>query len=139
MIEGMHLTPISGGDILLEPGEGIDPANHDAYLTPLLEYLQQHKAQRLLYDLKMVRVIDSVYYRWLTALYSLCRISGIELIAVNMRPSAAYALAIMLDKPPPFNCALDIDSTHMKSDADEEMIEENEPGDALPDTAVGPE
>jgi len=139
MIEGMHLTPISGGDVLLEPGEGIDPGNHDAYLTSLLEYLQQHKAQRLLYDLKMVRVIDSVYYRWLTALSSLCRISGIELITINMRPAAAYALALMLDKPPPFNCALDIDSTHIKSDADEEMAEENEPGDALPDTAVGQE
>ncbi len=137
MIEGMHLTPISGGDILLEPGEGIDPANHDAYLTSLLEYLQQHKAQRLLYDLKNVRVIDSVYYRWLTALGSLCRISGIELITVNMRPAAAYALAIMLDKPPPFDCALDIDSTHMKSDVDSEIAEETESGDALPDTADG--
>lgn len=139
MIEGMHLTPIGDGNVLLEPGEGIDPANHDAYLTSLLEYLQQHNAQRLLYDLKNIRIIDSVYYRWLTALNSLCRISGIELITVNMRPAAAYALALMLDKPPPFNCALDIDSTHMKSDADEEMAEENEPGDALPDTAVGPE
>ena len=137
MIEGMHLTPIGDGNVLLEPGEGIDPGNHDAYLTSLLEYLQQHNAQRLLYDLKSIRIIDSVYYRWLTALYTHCRISGIELITVNMRPAAAYALAIMLDKPPPFNCALDIDSTRRRSASDEEMGEENESGDTLPDTANG--
>jgi anti-anti-sigma regulatory factor len=132
MIEGMHLTPIGDGNVLLEPGEGIDPGNHDIYLTSLLEYLQQHNAQRLLYDLKNVRIIDSVYYRWLTALSSLCRISGIELITVNMRPAAAYALAIMLDKPPPFCCALDIDSTRMRSDVDEEAAEKTADSEEIP-------
>ncbi len=114
MIEGMHLAPIGEGNILLEPGEGLDPADHDAYLMPVLEYLQKRQAQRLIYDLKNVRVIDSVYYEWLIALNAICRISGIELVAVNMRPSAAYALSVMVKEPPPFTCALDIDDVRKR-------------------------
>ncbi len=106
--EGMHLTPIGGGNVLLEPGEALDPSDPDAYLVALLTYLQQQRAARLIYDLKNVVVIDALYYAWLKRLHALCAVSGIELVAVNMRPAAAYALALVLDETPPFSCALNV-------------------------------
>ncbi len=108
MTEGIHLTPIGDGNVLLEPGEGLDPGNPEALLAPVLEFLQRHDARRLVYDLKSVRVIESVYYDWLTQLSATCRIANVEMVTVNMQPSAAYALSLALDKPPPFTCALDI-------------------------------
>lgn len=107
--EGMHLTPIGGGNVLLEPGEALDPTDPDAYLVALLGYLQQQRAKRLIYDLKNVAVIEAMYYGWLKRLHALCAVSGIELVAVNMRPAAAYALALVLDETPPFTCALNVD------------------------------
>ena len=108
MAEGIHLTPIGDGNVLLEPGEGLDPSNPDSLLAPILEFLQHHGARRLVYDLKNVRLIDAVYYTWLTQLNAACRIANVEMVTVNMQPAAAYALALTLDKPPPFICALDI-------------------------------
>ncbi|MHB8622238.1 MAG: STAS domain-containing protein [Sulfuricaulis sp.] len=108
MIEGIHLTPIGDGNVLLEPGEGLDPGNPEALLAPVLEILQQNEARRLVYDLKSVRLIDAVYYSWLTKLSATCRVANVEMVTVNMQPAAAYALALALDKPPTFGCALDI-------------------------------
>jgi hypothetical protein len=104
----MHLTLIGGTKVLLEPGEGLDPSDPEVYLEPLVAYLQTRDARVLLYDLSNVPVIDELYYRWLTAVDTICRISGIQLVTVNMRPAAAYALALMLDEPPAFECALDV-------------------------------
>ena len=108
-LEGMHLTPIGNGNVLLEPGEGLDPSDPDAYLTALLAHLQQQGARRLVYDLKNVPLVDTVYYDWLMAVHAQCRVMNIEMVAVHMRPPAAYALTQTLAAPPPFRCALDVD------------------------------
>ncbi|MBI3571791.1 MAG: hypothetical protein HY082_11950 [Gammaproteobacteria bacterium] len=108
MAEGIHLTPIGDGNVLLEPGEGLDPSNPDALVAPVLEFLQHNEARRLVYDLKSVRLIDEVYYTWLTRLSTTCRIANVEMVTVNMQPAAAYALSLALDGSPPFTCALDI-------------------------------
>lgn len=107
-MEGLHLTPIGEGNVLLEPGEGLDPAEPDALIAPILELLQRHEAARLVYDLKNVRLVDSIYYAWLTKLNGACRIANVELVTVNMQPAVAYALALALERSPPFRCALDI-------------------------------
>jgi anti-anti-sigma regulatory factor len=108
MIEGMHLTPIGDGNVLLEPGEGLDPSQPEALLAPVLEFLQRNAARRLVYDLKNVRLIDSVYYAWLVKLSAACRIADVGMVTVNMQPAAAYALSLTLDSSPPFTCVLDI-------------------------------
>lgn len=110
MARGMHLTAIGEGAVLLEPTEGLDPGEPDAYLVPLIGSLQQMRAQRLLYDLRNVPVIDSLYYGWLASVAAMCRISGIDMVVVNMRPATAYALALTLKDNPPFGCALDVNS-----------------------------
>ena len=33
MIEGIHLTPIGDGNVLLEPGEGLDPGNPESMVA----------------------------------------------------------------------------------------------------------
>ena|SRR3989344_4172721 len=108
MIEGMHLTPIGDGNVLLEPGEGLDPSDPDMLIVPILNVLQQQQALRLVYDLKNVRLVDAVYYSWLTKLHSACSVTNIEMVTVNMHPAAAYALSLALSTPPPFRCVLDI-------------------------------
>jgi rsbT antagonist protein RsbS len=108
MVEGIHLTPIGDGNVLLEPGEGLDPGNPESLLAPILEFLQRNEARRLVYDLKSVRLIDEFYYRWLTKLSATCRIANVEMVTVNMQPAAAYALSLLLSDSPPFSCALDI-------------------------------
>ena len=110
MIPGIHLTPIGDDCVLLEPGEGLDPTDPDAYLVPLLGYLQKQRARFLIYDLKTVALIDHVYYAWMTAMNSLCLISGITMVAANIRPHAAYALSQLIAGNPPFPCALNVDS-----------------------------
>lgn len=107
-MEGLHLTPIGEGNVLLEPGEGLDPAEPDALIAPILELLLRHEATRLVYDLKNVRLVDALYYAWLARLHAACRVANVELVTVNMQPAAAYALALALERPPPFRCALDI-------------------------------
>jgi anti-anti-sigma regulatory factor len=109
-LRGMHLTPIGDGKVLLEPGEGLDPTDPDAYLEPLLDFLQRRGARVLIYDLKNVPLIDRTYLDWLRSVEALCRVGGVSLVAVSMRPSAAYALALAMDGPVPFSCALDVDS-----------------------------
>lgn len=111
MIQGMHLTAIGACKTLLEPGAGLDPSDPDRYMEPLLDYLQQNNTQRLLYDLGDVHIIDVVYYDWLLQLYAICHISGVELVTINIRPPAAFALSLILDTNPPFTCALDVSQT----------------------------
>ncbi|MHB8347663.1 MAG: hypothetical protein ACYDHM_10870 [Acidiferrobacterales bacterium] len=110
MIPGIHLTPIGDDSVLLEPGEGLDPTDPDGYLVPLLAFLQKKRARFLIYDLKNVALVDRVYYDWMTAMNSLCLISGIRMVVANIRPYAAFALSQLIDGDPPFSCALDVDS-----------------------------
>jgi len=109
MVNGMHLTPIGERNVLLEPSEGLDPTDPDAYLVGMVDALQQLRTKRLIYDLKSIPLIDSVYYDWLLAVSGMCQISGIEMVVVNIRPAAAYTLALHLKETPPFGCALDVD------------------------------
>jgi hypothetical protein len=106
MVDGMHLTPIGGGAVLLEPGEALDPGAPDRYAVP---YLQERGARRLIYDLSNVPVVDELYYAWLLQVHRLCRVAGIELVAANMHADVAFALSLQLHEPPPFACALDVD------------------------------
>ena len=106
----MHLTPIGDRTVLLEPTEALDPSDPEAYLVALIGFLQKHGSARLLYDLRHVPVVDNVYYDWLKAVYATCQVANIRMIAVNIRPPTAYALALRLSEPPPFTCALDVDS-----------------------------
>ena len=107
--QGMHLTSLGGGAVLLEPAESLDPSQADELVGPLAETLQQMRARQLLYDLKSLAIIDGLYYAWLRRVSAICRISGVELVVVNIRPAAAYALAVMMEEAPPFRCALDVD------------------------------
>jgi len=59
MAEGIHLTPIGDGNVLLEPGEGLDPSNPEALVAPVLEFLQNNQAQRLVYDLKIAQAVSA--------------------------------------------------------------------------------
>lgn len=108
----MHLTPIDHGVVLLEPGEGLDPTDLSTYLVPLLQFLHSRKAKRLLYDFGSVPVIDEVYYTWLIRVHNACYVQGVELVAVNIKPQAAYALSLILEHKPPFTCVLDVNRIH---------------------------
>ncbi|WP_019567904.1 hypothetical protein [Thioalkalivibrio sp. ALMg13-2] len=109
MVQGMHLTQIGGGTVLLEPGEGLDPGEPDAYLAPLATYLQRAGARRLIYDLSSVPVIDPLYYDWLKKVYAVSAVCGVRMVVASMSPPTAYALASTLNETPPFDCALNVD------------------------------
>ena len=108
-MQGVHLTAIGDGIILLEPADSLDPSNEGSYLEPLLEFMQEENGTRLVYDLKDVPLIDQIYYTWLKQVHTICQISGVEMIVVNMQPTAAFSLAKALDEHPPFDCAIDVD------------------------------
>jgi|OpeIllAssembly_1097287.scaffolds.fasta_scaffold60113_2 rsbT antagonist protein RsbS len=107
-LQGIHLTPIGAGDLLLEPSESLDPSRDDQ-LETLVAALQRHQARRLIYDLKNVRLIDTVYFRWLTGLQAICQIAGVRMIVIHMQPTAAFALSQLIRDRPRFECALDIE------------------------------
>lgn len=110
MLKGMHLTSIGNNNMLLEPGDGLDPDAPDEYVVDLMQMLQKANARTLMYDLKNVPLIDAVYYAWLVKLHHLCVLANMDFIATNIRPTAAFSLATSLKQPPLFKCALDVDS-----------------------------
>lgn len=111
MIRGMHLTFIGNGSVLLEPGNSLDPSDPDAYFEPLIAYMQNQRATKLIYDLKDKPFIDLTYYEWMVRLNSLCQICNVKMIIANMRPTAAFALAVTAgEEPPPFSCALNVEN-----------------------------
>jgi rsbT antagonist protein RsbS len=103
MAEGIHLTPIGDGNVLLEPGEG-RPSDPGALVAPVLDFLQNNEGRGLVYGPE-ARLIDGC-----TGLvnHATCRIANVEMVTVNMQPAAAYALSLTLNQSPPFTCALDI-------------------------------
>lgn len=105
----MHLTSLGGGIVLLEPTEALDPAQPDELAVALAAALQQMRARQLFYDLKSLAVVDDLYYAWLRRVSAICGISGVEMVAVNIRPTAAFALAVIMEVAPTFRCALDVD------------------------------
>lgn len=110
MLKGIHLTSIGDNNMLLEPGDGLNPDTPDKYVVELMRLMQNSNTRTLLYDLENVPLIDEIYYTWLVRLHHLCTLTNIELIATNICPTAAFSLAASLQQPPPFKCALDIDS-----------------------------
>lgn len=103
-----HLTPLGRADMLLEPGEGLDPTAVDALTHELSQILGRNHVQRLFYDVKQVAVIDRIYYDWLVRLWQMCQLYQVELIVVQMQPGAAFALGGLLVGTPPFRCIRDM-------------------------------
>lgn len=110
MLKGIHLTSIGDNNMLLEPGDGLNPDTPDEYVVELMRLMQNSNTRTLLYDLESVPLIDEIYYIWLVRLHHLCTLVNIELIATNICPTAAFSLAASIQQPPPFKCALDINS-----------------------------
>ncbi|HKJ87695.1 MAG TPA: hypothetical protein VKA48_04220 [Gammaproteobacteria bacterium] len=103
-MDNLRITPLGEGQVLLEPGEALDPSRPEEHLAGLYSRLRELSARRLICDIGALPVIDPVYYGWLSRLASLCRVAGLEMVVVNMRPAAAYALALQLDDTPSFTC-----------------------------------
>lgn len=142
LISGLRLTPLGNDSVLLEPGQGLDPGQPDEALEKLLDYLQRTRARHLIYDLSTVAVIDNAYYAWLARLHAACQVCGVRLIAVNIRPHAAYALARQLTEAPAFATALDVDSARQRLLAETEPLPEPveaEPADGTEEQRQGTE
>ena len=106
---GLHLTPIGGGRLLLEPGPSLDVGQQAELVEHVLACLQRNGGARLYYDLGNLPLIDAAYYGWLDALARACNTLNVRLVCVRMQPTAAYALAHHLKGPPPFDTALGVD------------------------------
>lgn len=104
----LHVTPIGRDELLLEPGEALDPGAADHYLDFILDRIQRADARCLYYDLQSLPLIDPVYYAWLTRLAKACHVIGVRMVAVHMRPTAAFGLSSFLQGNPPFETALDV-------------------------------
>lgn len=104
----LHLTRIGTGDMLLEPRDGLDPAAAEDYLEPILAWLREWRIARLYYDVQQLAVIDPVYYGWLAHLARACQAMGVRMVAVHVRPSAAFTMSRYLQADPPFATALDV-------------------------------
>ena len=103
-MDHLRVTPLGEAQVLLEPGEALDPSRPDEHLAELYAQLRAQGARRLICDLGAQPLIDPVYFGWLDRLATLCRVAGMEMVVVNLRPAAAYALARQLDDDPPFAC-----------------------------------
>lgn len=108
MASGYHLTPIGGGDFLLEPSRNLDISHQDGLIVEVINRLQQARSQRLYYDLAELPVIEHVYYGWLDRLARACSAVNIRMICIHMQPTAAFALAHFLTEAPIFETALDV-------------------------------
>ncbi|TCV83279.1 hypothetical protein [Sulfurirhabdus autotrophica] len=107
---GYHLTPIGGGDFLLEPMYGLDTSKADELIEGILLRLQASKSVRLYYDLGEITIIDPVYYTWLELLARACCTMNVRMVCIHMQPTAAFALSHFLQGDPAFETALDVDS-----------------------------
>lgn len=105
-----HLMGIGGAGLLLEPGEGLDPAAGLNYMEAITEVLLASTACYLYYDVKGVAVIDTVYYEWLLQLDRGCQLLGVTLVILQMRPETAFALSRTLMGAIPFCCARSLDA-----------------------------
>lgn len=109
MIDGIHLTPIGDNNLLLEPMDGLDPTDTDDCMDMIAHFMQKNNTRRLIYDLSAVMMIDQVYYDWLILLHSLCEVSSVEMVVVNIKPAVAFSLAMIIKDAPPFACQLNVD------------------------------
>lgn len=109
-LSGLHLTPIGGGDFLLEPTRGLDISMREELIESILDRLQSAKSSRLYYDLAELAIIDSVYYGWLDALARACATMNVKMVCIHMQPTAAFALTHFLQGMPAFETALDVEA-----------------------------
>lgn len=100
-----HLTQVGAQAWLLEPSEGLNPADGGAHIEGLTRVLLQTRPQVLYYDVKDVAVVDEVYFAWLSRLHRGCALLGVDLVVLHMRPETAYALSRDLSSAPLFTCA----------------------------------
>lgn len=105
-----HLTRIGSASVLLEPSEGLDPSAAPDYIEDLVRVLLSGESRYLYYDVKDVAVIDPVYYQWLLQLERSCRLLGLSLVVLHMRPETAFALGRQLNGPAPFSSAQGLDT-----------------------------
>lgn len=107
-ISGIHLTHIGHGNFLLEPLRSINIQNGAQMMQEVIALLQPAKAVRLYYDLHGLPVIDPVYYDWLDKLARICLTVNIQMICINMQPTAAFTLSSFLTDTPAFSTALGV-------------------------------
>jgi rsbT antagonist protein RsbS len=105
-IPGIHLTRIGKGNFLLEPLRSMDIADQGRLMQEIVVQVRQGQGVRLYYDLNGLPVIDPVYYGWLSNLARTCRIVNIEMICINMEPTAAFTLSSFVSGKPEFATAL---------------------------------
>lgn len=107
-IPGLHLTQIGNGDYLLDPSKSLDIGDSDRLIERVVAQLMQSHAVRLYYDLSDMGLIEPRYYSWLDRLARAMHVINVEMICIHMQPTAAFALARVLDSPPFFRTALEI-------------------------------
>lgn len=107
-IDGIHLTGIGRGNYLLEPLRSLNIQDDGRLMQNIVALLQQGHGARLYYDLSDLPVIDPVYYGWLDRLARICRTVNIEMICINMQPTAAFTLSSFLAEKPSFTTALGV-------------------------------
>jgi rsbT antagonist protein RsbS len=107
-ITGVHLTRIGNGNFLLEPLRGLNIQEQDRLMSEIVAHVQQGYGKRLYYDLNALPVIDPVYYDWLDKLARTCQALNIQMICINMQPTAAFTLSKFLTGRPKFATALGV-------------------------------
>lgn len=106
---GFHLTVLGNGGALLEPTRNLDISQAGNLIEQVVSRLQaKGQVNRLYYDLSDLLLIDDVYYAWLDRLARVCKALDIRMICTQMQPTAAFALAGLIQAPPAFETALDL-------------------------------
>lgn len=105
---GYHLTPIGGGDFLLEPARSLDIGDHDALVEGILTRLQNARSTRLFYDLAELQIIEPRYYDWLNTLARGCQAINVRMVCIHMQPTAAFTLSQFMTASPDFETARDV-------------------------------
>ncbi len=108
-VHGFHLTVLGNGGALLEPTRSLDISQAGSLVEQIVSRLQaKGQVHRLYYDLSNILLIDEVYYAWLDRLARACKAIDIRMICTHMQPTAAFALAGLIQAPPAFETALDL-------------------------------
>jgi rsbT antagonist protein RsbS len=107
-IAGLHLTQIGEGAVLLEPAKSLNIQDPVEITKSVTAYLIQAGASRLYYDLSNLPLIDQLYCRWLDTLARSAQVINVQMICINMQPTAAFTLAKFIRKMPAFKTALSI-------------------------------
>ena len=105
-IPGIHLTRIGKGNFLLEPLRSMNIQDQSMLMRDIVAVVQSEQGKRLYYDLDGLPIIDHVYYDWLDKLARTCRAMNINMICINMQPTAAFTLSKFLTAKPVFETAL---------------------------------